>query len=101
MEEAPSTLKISLSKMRTLAAWTTLLAFVSMFVAENVLTTKYSGGPWPEGMPRPSLHQWLLLWRNASFIVALVTGLISLPRWQSLVGLSLTLAYAYFVITSY
>lgn len=101
MEQAGSSFKAGLSKTRTVAAWTALLAFVSMFVAENLLTTKYSGGPWPEGMPRPSLLEWLLIWRNVSFIVALVTGLISLPRWQSLVGLSLTLVYTYFVITSY
>jgi len=50
-------------------------------------------GPWPELLPRPRSFDVLLWVRNVSLAVALVAGLISLPRSQSVIGLTLTIGY--------
>jgi hypothetical protein len=101
MQQSATAPRIWFARIRTVAAWTTLVAFVSMFAAENILTSKYGARSWPDPAARPSLLEWLLFWRNGSLVLALATGLISLPRWQSWVGLALTIAYTYFLVTSY
>lgn len=90
-----SNLKAWLSNVRTIAAWGTILAFLSLFVAENVIVelNPQGYGPWPYLLPRLRSYEWALTCRNVSLVVALMAGVISLPRWQSLAGLSLTLLY--------
>ncbi len=101
MQQSPTAVRIWFSRIRSVAPWTTLVAFVSLFAAENILTTKYGARSWPDPASRPGFLEWLLFWRNGSLVLALLAGLISLPRWQSWVGLALTIAYTYFLVTSY
>lgn len=64
----------------------------------------FGRGPWPEGLPRPATLEILLMIRNISFLVALITGLVCLPRWQAIVGLLLTVgyfAYSYVLFAMY
>ena len=43
--------------------------------------------PWPMDAPnRPPA--WIFNWRNYSLVILAVVILVSLPRWQSLVGLA-------------
>src|SRR5712691_11165445 len=90
-----------LKTIRSLAAWIIIPAFLSFVIADQILVTKYGGGPRPNDFPRPRLLDGLLVWRNWSLVVALATGLISLPKWRSLIGLTLTLTYFYFAVTTY
>jgi hypothetical protein len=84
------------SKMRMIAAWITLPAFVGMFLANELLTSKYPGGILPAGISRPSSFVWLLCWRNWSLYLTALCGLISLPRWQSLLGLAGVIVFLYY-----
>jgi hypothetical protein len=43
--------------------------------------------------PRPPAV--LLLWRNGSLILVVLASLISLPRWQSIIGLIAALLFLY------
>lgn len=101
MQSSKSNVKTWLFKIRTVASWLSIFAFISLFTAGYILSTKYGETRWREIENRPRLLEWLLLWRNYSLILALLSGIISLPRWQSLVGLSLTILYTYFAVTSY
>jgi hypothetical protein len=83
------------------AAWAVIPASLSFVIADQILVTKYAGGPWPNGLPRPGPMEALLLWRNWSLAFALVTGLLALPKWRSLIGLFLALTYLYFAVTTY
>lgn len=77
--------------MRRIAAWLVIPALISLYLANQNLIKSYpSGAIWmvrDSGMPRPSLFVWLLWWRNTSFLLALAASLISLPRWQSVLGI--------------
>src|ERR1700738_298308 len=87
--------KSFIKRARNVAAWITIAAFITMFIAQSRLDSMnpQGNGPWPEVLPRPkSFNIWLSI-RNASLFVALVTGIASLPRWQSLLGLALTILY--------
>src|SRR5262249_10095536 len=94
-------MRVCFFRTRRVAAWTTLIAFISMVVAENTLSSKFGTRSWSDPAARPTLFEWLLLWRNCSLLFALVTGLIALPRWQSWVGLALTIGYTYVLVSSY
>jgi hypothetical protein len=78
-------------------------AFISLVLAESrlVAMNPQGYGPWPSLLPRPPSFDRIMLWRNISFIIALATGIISLPRWQSLVGLCLTIFYSFFIYWSF
>jgi len=61
-------------------------------------------GPWPDLLLRPRALEILLWTRNISFLVALIAGIFSLPRWQAVIGLTLTLAsamYNYWLFATY
>ena len=92
-------IRTKVAKTRTIVAWVVIPAFLSMFVAEQLLESlnPHRNGPWPQSLPRPSLFSFLLWWRNISLLIAIGSGVISLPRWQALVGLSLTVAYTLYV----
>ena len=106
MEKQASNSRSWFTTVRTIAAWIVIPAFISMFVAQNVITAMNprGSGPWPAALPRPaSFDMWLQI-RNTSFLIALVAGVLSLPRWQSLVVLCLTLLffiYIYFLFVTY
>src|SRR5579883_276576 len=92
----------SLIKLRKAAAWITLPAFLFMFIAEGAMShmNPTGFGPYPIS-PRPLSFEFWLFIRNLFFLIALVTGLISIPRWQSLLGLTLTLLFAVWIYNQF
>ncbi len=89
------TTRFWISKVRKTTAWLAIFALASLFVAEQVLISKYLL-PWPAGMPRPKDLELLLLWRNLSFLLTVFFSLLSLPRWQSIVGIVGISMFLYF-----
>lgn len=87
-----------LTLARNVAAWFVLPAFFLMFFAQQTIDgmNPQGVGPWPELLPIPTSWQTWLWIRNYSFLTALLTGLFSLPRWQAVLGLILTLTYAFY-----
>lgn len=80
------------TRCRTVAAWLTLAACVSFFIA-----SRYVSGHYPAmGYFGPRPPQSLLLWRNASLIAVAVCILISIPRWQSLLGIAALVVFFVF-----
>jgi len=94
-------MKRVVSGVRTVAAWVVIPAFISFVVAENELTSRFPGGPRPSSLPRPLTLERLLGWRNTSCELALATGLVSPPRWQSLVGLVLMVPAMFISVSGY
>ena len=91
---------------RKIAAWIVIPAFLVMFICEaRIVEMNPQGfGPWPDSLPRPRAFEIWLWTRNLSFLVALITGVFSLPRWQAVIGLTLTLAlaiYSYWALATY
>jgi hypothetical protein len=85
-----------LSKARKIAAWTVIPAFFSLIYAHNILITKY---PAPiDYYANSSEPQMVLWWRNASLLLVLFVSLLSIPRWQSFVGLLATGIFLYFAL---
>lgn len=84
-----------LARVRAIAGWLTISAFACVLVADNAMINMnpQGTGPWPNTLPMPKSFAWWLLIRNASLLVALGAGLISLPRWQSILGLTLTVIW--------
>jgi hypothetical protein len=76
------------TKIRTVAAWVVIPALLSMFIAhEQILSPEYCCMPWPiDSARRPPA--WIFHWRNYSFVILAVAILVSLLRWQSLVGIA-------------
>jgi len=70
---------------RKVATWIVIPAFLVMFFSQAwiVEMNPVGYGPWPDLLLRPRALEILLLTRNISFLVALITGIFSLPRWQA------------------
>jgi len=81
-------------QFRKIAAWIVIPAFLLMFISDTWLVrmNPVGRGPWPDPLPRPRAFEILLWIRNLSFLLALTTGIFSLPKWQAMIGLTLTLA---------
>jgi hypothetical protein len=92
-----------LGRARQIAAWVVIPAFLVMFISEGWISAinPQGMGPWPDGLPRPRSFEIWLWMRNVSFLVALITGVFSLPRWQAFVGLILTLAWATYIYLAF
>jgi hypothetical protein len=94
-------------RIRTVAAWGAIAAFVSFFAAQQVIGSMNPAGyhaPWPSLLPTPRSFETALWWRNLSLLFAVALALASLPRWQSILGLVLTVTYAaycYFLFAMY
>jgi hypothetical protein len=58
-----------------------------MYIAEQRLLAKFGANPWPSWVERPRELDWLLTRRNYSLLVVIAASLISIPRWQSIIGL--------------
>lgn len=89
------TTRLWISRVRKTTAWLAIFTLASLFVAEQVLISKYIL-PWPAGMPRPRDLDLLLLWRNLSFLLTVFFSLVSLPRWQSIAGIVGIALFLYF-----
>jgi hypothetical protein len=85
METRKSEFWLWFKSVRTAAAWIVIPAFLSMFIAHQHLIFTY---PLPSvPMERPRGLELTLMWRNYSLLLVVAASLISLPRWQSLVGI--------------
>lgn len=71
-----------------------------MLAADDLLITHYGGGPRPD-WARPAGFLFYLWWRNISLLLAVVLGVVSLPRWCSIAALALTFVYTYIRVTGY
>ena len=78
----------------------TLCALVSVLVAHHELNVNFPGKPWPE-IPRPPAFFTLLWWRNISILAVAGLGLLSIPKWQSMVGLVGLILFLFFSISTY
>ena len=87
-----------LTHARKVAAWFVLADFLLMFIAQQKINgmNPQGVGPWPELLLRPSSWENWLRIRNYSFLIALLIGLFSLPHWQAVLELILTLTYAFY-----
>jgi hypothetical protein len=94
METYWSKFKLWLSRVRTVSAWIVIPAFLSMFIAHQVLKSKYRV-MYPDWIEQPAGMKLILMWRNYSLLAVVATSLISLPRWQSIVGLISTALFLY------
>lgn len=73
-----------ISQVRTVTAWLVIASFVSMMLAEDQI--RGYPRPWPGNVPMPPALQWFIWWRNVSLLAVLALTLVSIPRWQTLVG---------------
>jgi hypothetical protein len=84
------------STLRKFAAWAVIPAFISLVIAHEIIITKYPSAIGYSSAPR--LPQWLLWWRNGGLLTVVLFSLISIPKWQSLLGLSGVIIYLYFAL---
>jgi hypothetical protein len=99
-------MKAWIKQGREVAGWLTIAAFFGMLLAQSKLDAMnpQGSGPWPELLPRPrSFGIWLSI-RNATLLLALLMGVVSFPKWQSLAGLALTIIFflwSYWLFATY
>jgi hypothetical protein len=85
MEKRESKFLFWLQRIRTIAAWLVIPAFISMFVAHQHLINTY---PMPSiPMPKSRGEELSIVWRNYSLMSVIGLSLFSLPRWQSIAGI--------------
>src|SRR5829696_7838727 len=94
MEKHRSKFRIWLTRLRTIAAWLVIPAFLSMFMAHDHLTRTYPV-PFPSWIETPRGFELTIAWRNYSLLLVVATSLIALPRWQSVAGLVGTAVFLY------
>jgi hypothetical protein len=89
-------------QVRTITAWGALLALVSLFAADTTANAFNPAGwymPIPQNLnlPTNATFEMAVAWRTGSFIAVIVLIIVSLPRWQSLVALALTIGYVGYI----
>jgi hypothetical protein len=89
-----SKLWLWVKRVRTVAAWIVVPAFLIMFMAHQHLIYNFPT-PFPSGVERPNDLEVTLMWRNYSFLVVAAASLISSPRWQSLLGIVATIVFLF------
>lgn len=71
--------------IRKLAAWIAIAATVSLAIVIAIIYYKY---PYANYVPSPpGKPPWMVTWRNVSILTGLISGLLSLPKWQSLIAI--------------
>ena len=94
MEMSGSKIWRVVSQIRTVAAWLVLVAFISLLGAEE--TIRGYPRPWPAHIPMPPELEWFIYWRNLSLLAIAFVILVSIPRWQSLVGIAGLVIFFFF-----
>jgi len=80
--------------MRTAAAWLVIIVFISLLVAEEMI--RGYPRPWPGNIPMPPELESIIYWRNLSLLAIAFLILVSIPRWQSLVGIAGLIIFFFF-----
>jgi hypothetical protein len=93
MQKRSSTSWLRIKKARRVVAWISLLFAASLLISHNMIIG-YPGAIGYQGAPRPP--RWMYEWRYWSLMLTLILSLISLPRWQSFVGLGIAVVFLYF-----
>jgi hypothetical protein len=89
-------------QVRSITSWGALLAFVSLFAADITANASNPAGwymPIPQNLnlPTNTTLEMAVVWRQGSLIAVIVLIIVSLPRWQSLVALALTIGYIAYI----
>ena len=84
---------VSMSRIQRVAAWIALAAFLNLLIANSIISLEYPGYALAARPPAV-----LLYWRNGSLVFVALSGLTSLPRWQSIASLAATLILLYYSI---
>src|SRR5262245_2767871 len=85
-------------RTREIVALAVIPSLIVMIISEGrmVELNPLGYGPWPPSLPRPISFEIWLWARNISLLSAIITGVVTFPRWPSIIGLTLTLVYAAF-----
>lgn len=71
--------------LRRYIAYAVIPAIASLALADRVMIDQYPGARIDPMAPQPPT--WMVYWHIISFFGLLITSLVSIPRWQSFVGL--------------
>jgi hypothetical protein len=83
----------AIKKIRDVSSWAALVMIASLLMAEKFLSSRFVY-PYNPNEPPPA---WALNWRLGSVCLLLVLSLISLPRWQSILGLLTLVLFVYYL----
>jgi uncharacterized membrane protein len=83
----------ALKRIRDISSWSVLVMIASLLLAEKYLSSNYVYPYIPHAPP----SRWELGWRLVSFFGVIVFSLISLPRWQSILGVVTILLFIYYL----
>jgi hypothetical protein len=86
METKRSNIWGVVSKIRTVTAWLVIAAFISLLTTEEMI--RGYPRPWPGDVPMPPALAWFIYLRNLNLLVLACLILVSIPRWQSLIGIA-------------
>ena len=86
------------SKGRTITAWGALAAFASLLAADITANSANPSGwymPVPQNLNLPTNRMFEIAvgWRKFSLLAVVLLIVLSLPRWQSLLAMALTVIY--------
>lgn|GEM_PF-2587138 len=86
------------SSGRYIIAWISLAAAASLLVVTLVIDSRY---PYPYYVPSPpAAPRWMFSWRNWSLVLGVIASVLSLPKWQSLVALTILILLFVFIVIS-
>ena len=107
IQKQPQCWKKKIYVTRSILGWMAFPAFIALIFAQSKVDSINPAGanaPWPDVLPRaPEFDTWLSV-RNWSLLIAIILGVVSLPRLQAILGLFLTFAYflwTYWLFASY
>ena len=87
-------LRMRFGLVRNALKWLVIPMAISLYLVEEYMDTRYSVGPLPLDMPSPPRPPWWLLnLRNYGFLATLLVALLSLPKWQSWLGLAVLILF--------
>jgi hypothetical protein len=82
------------SRIRTVTAWLVIVAFILLLALED--TIRGYRRPWSGDIPMPPALAMFIYWRNLTLLALAVLILVSIPRWQSLVGIAGLVIFFFF-----
>src|ERR1051325_9463998 len=82
--------------IRSILAWMVFPAFLLFVFAQqrmDMMNPAGSNTPWPFNIPRPAEFDTWVWTRNYCLYVAIIMGVLALPRLRAILGLLLTLTF--------